>query len=135
MSSDNSSKQFHLEMVTRSMERMAKNSAMFKAWSITAFSIVSAVAIDKDRYELFIVNLIVVIGFYVADSYYLWLEKVFVKLYEEVARGDSTDYIMNIEKHKKSCTLRSAFFSVAQVFYLVLTIIIGVVTYVQFYII
>lgn len=125
MSDNHTNKHKHLEFVTNSIGRMAHNSTLYKGWAITIFSIIGAVAVDKDKYQLFYLGLLPVIGFYIADVYYLWLEQVFRELYKNVCNIDEEyiDYSMNIDKYKKSCSVVKALFSKSQLFYLVLLLI------------
>lgn len=131
MSSTHENKHKHLDFVTNAIERMAHNSTLYKGWTITIVSILGAVAVDKSNFQLFYLGLIPIMGFYIADAYYLWLEQVFRKLYKDVCSTEegSINYSMNIKDYKKSCSFLKAAFSGSQVFYLVLAIISIVVPY------
>lgn len=130
-----SNQHFHLELITRAIERMAKNSALYKAWTITILSIISAIAIDKGKYELFFLGLFVVFGFYIADAYYLWLEKSYVSLYKIVASKEDEskiNYNMNIKDYKTISNLFKALFSMSQIFYLITISLLGCLIFVYF---
>lgn len=100
---------------------------MYKAWTITILSVLSTIAIDKNKYKLFYVEIFTIISFYIADVYYLWLEQIFIKLYAEAALNNDEkliDYSMDISFLKKTHKPWKAIFSGSQIFYLVLFIII-----------
>lgn len=132
MSDTHSNRHKHLELITQAIERMARNSAMYKAWTITMLGVLSTIAVDKNKYELFYVGIFTIVSFYIADVYYLWLEQIFVKLYAEAALDKDEkliDYKMDIRSLKKNHSPWKAILSGSQIFYLVLFIIVLIVLY------
>lgn len=127
---NHTNRQKHLELIIQIIERMAKNSAMYKGWTITILSILSAVAIDKDEYRLMYIGIFVVVSFYIADVYYLWLEQLFVNLYNDVAlkKEIDIDYSMDIAKFKVKIKPWKAIKSTSQLFYLIILTVLVVAT-------
>ena len=114
----------HLEMTQAIINRLGSNSFQLKGWSMTL--IVAAIVLIA-RYDLKIPHLILglvlpILGFWILDGYFLWQERLFRKVYDEIRRQDNTDFKMDVMKHRKKlkCSWVSALFSVTLViFYLV----------------
>lgn len=115
----------YLEIVSNAINRMANNSMIYKGWTITILSIIGAVAVDKGNYKLFYTGLVPILGFYIADVYYLWLEQIFRELYKTACTlsEDEINYSMNIQPYKTKCPICKAIFSWSQIFYLILALI------------
>jgi len=90
----------HLEFIQAAISRMATNSFLFKGWAITIAAGLAASAAVERRQALLVITLVSTVMFWGLDGYYLWLERCFRKLYQEVARkGDSEiDFAMDIER-------------------------------------
>ena len=62
-----------------------------------------------------------ILGFWILDGYFLWQERLFREVYDEIRQQDDTDFKMAVMKHrdKPNCSWASAVFSVTLVvFYL-----------------
>ena len=113
----------HLEMTQTVINRLGSNSFLLKGWSMTI--IVTAMVLMA-RYDLqhscLILSLIIpILGFWILDGYFLWQERLFRKIYDEVRCQSDTDFKMDMMKHKNKpkCSWASAIFSVTPViFYL-----------------
>jgi len=92
----------HLEFIQAVVSRMATNSFLFKGWAITIAAGLSASAAVERRQALLVITLVSTVMFWALDGYYLWLERCFRKLYQEVANKDelSIDFSMEITKTK-----------------------------------
>jgi hypothetical protein len=90
----------HLEFIQAVISRMATNSFLFKGWAITIAAGLAASAAVEKRRALLIITLVSTVMFWALDGYYLWLERCFRKLYQEVARKDDSeiDFVMEIKK-------------------------------------
>jgi len=73
--------QAHLEITQSVIQRMASNSASCKAWCITLVSAILVIVADKGKPEYTLIAVIPTILFLILDSYYLALEKIFIKSY------------------------------------------------------
>jgi hypothetical protein len=93
----------HLDFIQLAITRMGANSFLLKGWSVTLVAAVFALAHeDADQRYLFVAYLPNVI-FYVLDSYYLYNERLFRKLYDAVAADDSSvpAFSMKLEPFEK----------------------------------
>jgi hypothetical protein len=90
----------HLDYIQAAISRMATNSFLFKGWAITIAAALSAFAAVDTRIALLIIALASTVMFWGLDGYYLWLERGFVKLHNEVVAKDEADidFSMKIDK-------------------------------------
>jgi hypothetical protein len=90
----------HLEFIQSAIARMATNSFLFKGWAITIAVGLAAFAAIDTKVALLVIALISTAMFWSLDSYYLWLERGFVKLHAEVAAKQEADidFSMMIDK-------------------------------------
>ena len=69
-----------------------------------------------------ILSLIIpILGFWILDGYFLWQERLFRKVYDDVRTQADTDFKMDVMKHKNKpkCSWISAMFSITlNIFYL-----------------
>ena len=114
----------HLEMIQAVVNRMGNNSFLLKGWSMT---LVVAVPVLIAKYDIknpcIILSIVFpVLGFWVLDGYFLWQERLFRKVYDEIRVKPDTDFKMNPMKHKNEpkCSWPSSIFSVTLcIFYLI----------------
>jgi hypothetical protein len=90
----------HLDFIQAAIARMATNSFLFKGWAITIAAGLSAFAAVDTRRALLAIALISTTLFWGLDGYYLWLERGFVQLHDQVAAKseDDIDFSMKIDK-------------------------------------
>ena len=96
------SKLKHLEMIQGVINRMASNSFFLKGWSVTLISALFALA-AKDTIQLFIyLAYFPCVAFWSLDGFFLWQEKMYRKLYDEVTQKSESeiDFSLNAEKYK-----------------------------------
>lgn len=92
----------HLEMIQGIINRMASNSFLLKGWSVTLISALFALAAkDSNQFFSFLAYFPCVV-FWSLDGYFLWQERMYRKLYQDVAKKDleSIDFDMNAVKFK-----------------------------------
>ena len=126
----------HLEMAQAVINRLGSNSFLLKGWSMTI--IVTAMVLiarhDIQHPCLSLSLIIPILGFWTLDGYFLWQERLFRKIYDEIRRQSDTDFKMDVMKHKNKpkCSRASAMFSdTLVIFYLaevVLTIFVFFIT-------
>ena len=95
---DNKSK--HLEFIQKTITRMADHSFVLKGWSVTLVVALLALATkDADSRYVFVASFPVLI-FWLLDAYYLWQERLFRALYDDVRQRDEMkiDYSMDIKR-------------------------------------
>ena len=92
----------HLKMIQAIISRLASNSFLIKSWSLTL--IVAAMVLiarkDMENPHLVLPLILPVLVFWFLDGYFLWQERLFRKLYEEIRREPDTDYNMGIGRYK-----------------------------------
>lgn len=127
----------HLEFIQDAIKRMAGNSFLLRGWSITLVIAISTLASQTFKPIYFWIALFIAVVFWLLDSYYLFQERRFRCLYEEVRVKDpnSIDFSMSLPKnHCVNCSWISAAKSpIFTVFYgLITLILIGVLFWIYF---
>ena len=78
------SKLKHLEMIQAIINRLANNSFLIKGWCITIITALFTLASKDANNRFVIVSFFPCIIFWILDSYFLWQERLFRSLYDEV---------------------------------------------------
>ena len=79
-----------------------------------------------------LVLLLPVVGFWILDGYFLWQERLFRQVYDDIRQQTDTDFKMDVGKHKDKpkCNRGSAIFSETLViFYLIEVFFVGAIAY------
>ena len=111
------SKLKHIDIIQSTMSRMAQNSFTIKGWTITIL-VGLFVFLQKDNFRNnMIIYLVPIIFFWSLDSYYLWQERLFRKLYNDVIVNvtEESDLSMNIIQYKNTVKFFSSLFSVSEI--------------------
>jgi hypothetical protein len=89
-------KKTHLEMIQDIISRMANNSFLLKAWSVTIISAL-CVLLAYGKLSVMAVMFIPLVCFWSLDGYFLRQERLYRKLYDAVRikREDEIDFSMN----------------------------------------
>lgn len=74
----------HLEMIQDVIKRMASNSFQLKAWTVTIVSAILALTGKEGQGYLLPISLIPVLLFWGLDAYFLWQERLYRRLYNQV---------------------------------------------------
>lgn len=99
----------HLEFAQGVINRMGQNSFIIKGWTITLISALFALAANDSNQKFVIVAYFPTLVFWILDSYYLYQERLFRKLYEHVRKETIVDYSLNTKKFDKGlCDWASA---------------------------
>ena len=91
----------HLEITQGVINRLASNSFFIKGWSMTilaAAMLFIARADSSISSYLALAFIIPVCGFWVLDGYFLWQERVFRGIYNDVRQQKDTDFKMDVPK-------------------------------------
>lgn len=108
----------HLEIIQAVITRLAHDSFLVKGWSMSIL-LAGAILIARDGIPFAWPALLLavpVLGFWGLDGYYLWKEKLFRAVYDDIRTRDETDFAMQLIDHKGkprywatvfSCTLIS----------------------------
>jgi hypothetical protein len=111
------SKLKHIDIIQSTISRMAQNSFTIKGWTITIL-VGLFVFLQKDNFRNnMIIYLVPIIFFWSLDSYYLWQERLFRKLYNDVIVNvtEESDLSMNIIQYKNTVKFFSSLFSVSEI--------------------
>ena len=125
----------HLKITQAVIDRLGRNSLWVKTWSlslIVAATILIAIHyVHRPYFSLVLIPFVV--GFWILDGYFLWQERLFRKVYDEVRVQSDTDFQMDPLKHrgKSKCSWVSTIFSVTLViFYLIEIAFIAIVFFI-----
>ena len=84
------------------------------------------------QHPCLILSLIIpILGFWILDGYFLWQERLFQKIYDEVRCQSDTDFKMDVMKHKTKpkCSWVSSMFSVTLLIFYSLEVVLTVVVF------
>lgn len=122
------SQEKHLEFTQGVINRMGQNSFLIKGWAVTLVSALFALAAKDSNPKFAVVAYFPTIAFWLLDSYYLYQERLFRKLYDNVRTKTTTDYSLNVKEFDNGFSdwASSAFSKTILLFYgvIVLTIIV-----------
>ncbi len=92
----------HLEMVQGVIDRIGNNSFMIKGWAVTLVSAIFALSIENHKFSF--IALFPILLFWWLDAFFLYQERLFRRLYNDVALKDdaSITYSMNNVSYKKN---------------------------------
>lgn len=81
----------HLEFIQGVINRLATNSFRLKGWAVVLVAALLAVLVREGRLEFATIALAPVVFFWGLDGYYLWQERLYRALYDDVRVRDDTD--------------------------------------------
>lgn len=87
----------HLEMIQNIIKRMANNSFLLKAWTVSLIVAIFTLADSKTNQTYFGVTYIPVVAFWFLDSYYLQMERKYIELYDIVRKKESVDFDLSVK--------------------------------------
>lgn len=106
----------HLEIIQGVINRLGHDSFLIKGWSMTILAAgIVFIARSGTLSEWIILTFLVpVAGFWILDGYFLWQERLFRKVYDDVRGQEATDFAMNVRKHENEpkCNWVDSIFSV-----------------------
>ena len=96
-----------IELIQDIIKRMAFNSFMIKGWAITLV-VVSLLLKGTDKYQIWIA-FIPLLVFWFLDAYFLWQERMYIKLYEWVIsnRTKTDEYLFDMNAYRFKDTVQS----------------------------
>jgi hypothetical protein len=94
-------KEKHLEFTQGAINRMGQNSFLIKGWTVTLVSALFALAAKDANQKFVIVAFFPTIVFWLLDSYYLYQERLFRKVYDHVRKANSVDFSLNTKQFDK----------------------------------
>ena len=126
----------HLEIIQGVINRLANNSFLIKGWSMTilAAAILFIARIESVNSVYLTLSFVIpVIGFWVLDGYFLWQERLFRGIYNDIRNQDDSDFKMDIpaQLKKPNNQWRNATFSVTlNIFYFTELSFLGLVAFI-----
>jgi len=118
----------HLEFVQGVINRMGQNSFLIKGWSVTLVSALFALAANDSNQKYILIAYFPTVVFWLLDSYYLYQERLFRKLYDSVRNVEIVDYSLNTRAFDKGVVdwAKAAFSKTIVLFYgiIILTLLI-----------
>jgi hypothetical protein len=79
-------KRRHLDFIQLTITRMAANSFLLKAWTVTLVAAVFALSAGDTKQGYWLVAYVPVVSFWILDGYFLHQEKLYRKLYNTVRK-------------------------------------------------
>jgi len=117
----------HLEFIQDAINRMAGHSFVLKGWSVTLVAALFALATKDTNPKYILVAYFPVLIFWLLDAYFLWQERLFRALYDEVRQRDDKqiDFSMDIKRFcgGNATWMRAIFSNTLVVFYPALLIL------------
>lgn len=103
----------HLEFIQSVINRMANNSFLLKGWCTTLTSALFAATIKEAEFGYLYVGVFVVMLFWSLNGFFLFQEKLFRKLYDDirVKREEGINFSMNTEQFDNGCGWFGAIFT------------------------
>jgi len=84
-------KQFHLEIIQKTINRFAQNSFLIKGWTVVLVSSLFALAAGNSNMLFLYLAIFPAIAFWILDGYFLWQERLYCALYDHVRSLDEND--------------------------------------------
>ena len=119
----------HLKMTQVVINRLANNCVLVKGWSMTIILAAMVFIAKHDIPSPYFIPVPILLV-WILDGYFLWQERLFRQVYDEIRIQTETNFEMNPMKHKDKpkCSWLSAIFSrTLFIFYLVELIFIVLV--------
>ena len=117
----------HIDIIQSTISRMAQNSFIVKGWAVTILiGLFVFLQKNESKSNLFI-YITPILFFWVLDSYYLWQERLFRKLYNKIIDDltSESDLSMDTSTFKENYSFFRTLFSVSELLsYGVLLIIV-----------
>ena len=86
----------HLEFIQNIINRMSNNSFLLKGWTVTLVAALFALAAQNSNSKFVILAFFPVVVFWILDAFYLWQERLFRALYNDI-RNKTQDSIQSEE--------------------------------------
>lgn len=121
----------HLGFIQAVISRMGNNSFLLKGWSVTLVAAIFALSAKDADHRFILLAYFPILIFWILDAFFLHKEKLFRKLYEEVALGhQSIDYFSmntNVVNDKVKSIANVAFSKTILLFYgsMILVVLFG----------
>ncbi len=126
----------HLDFIQNIVTRLGNNGFQMKGWAITLVSAILALASSKDaigKQAITQIAFLPAIMFWILDGYFLWQERLFRGLYNDVAKKplDQIDYSMDIRPYNggRNTWEKAIFSKTLNVFYGILLVLLSIIAW------
>lgn len=101
----------HLEMIQNVIARLSHNSFLIKGWTITLISAFIVIEKSNLNTSLLYIAVFPTLLFWIIDSYFLYQERLFRKLFNKVRLLDEKkiDFSMDTKKFKEITWIKTFF--------------------------
>lgn len=131
----------HLELIQNVINRMAQTSFLLKGWAVTLVAgLLALSSATQERIAFLAIAYLPLIVFWILDAYYLWQERLFRAIYDEVRGRDENeiDFSMNPPGSAmggRNTWLGTAFSKTILIFYLSLVLtVIGIMLFLMVFV-
>ena len=103
----------YLEIVQGVVNHSGHDSFLVKGWGMAILvDGIIFIARSQIQSDIALTFIIPIIGFWILDGYFLWQERLFREVYDDVRTKESTDFKMDPMKHrnKPKCRWKDSFF-------------------------
>jgi hypothetical protein len=109
----------HLEMIQNVIARLSHNSFLIKGWTITLISAFIVIEKSNLNTSLLYIAVFPTLLFWIIDSYFLYQERLFRKLFNKVRLLDEKkiDFSMDTKKFKEITWIKTFFSKTLFIFY------------------
>ncbi|MGW8000871.1 hypothetical protein ACWEYI_09900 [Staphylococcus xylosus] len=114
----------HLEMIQSVINRIANHKPQYKGWYITLIIAINVLSTSKIIKEQICLIFIITLCFWIITSYYLYLERLYIKLYEDVRQSVKNDFDMNISDYKTFREFVRGFISLSHLIYYIVMVLL-----------
>jgi len=120
----------HLEFIQGIITKMGQNSFQIKSWTVTIVSALFLLAAKDSNPKFIVVAFFPISIFWLLDSYYLYQERLFRKLYNDVRQQTICDFSLDTRKYDSGFSdwMSAAFSKTIILFYGVIFLTILTVT-------
>jgi hypothetical protein len=87
----------HLEMIQAIIGRLAGCSFLLKGWAVTLVAAICALSAKDADKSFFLIAYIPIVTFWALDGYFLWQEKLFRHLYDDVAKKSESEVTFKMD--------------------------------------
>ncbi|MCD8875202.1 hypothetical protein K2V74_12815 [Mammaliicoccus sciuri] len=109
----------HLEMIQGVINRIADHKPQFKGWFITLIVAINILDTSKFVENQVILMMIISVSFLCISSYYLYLERLYIELFNNVRKTEKTDFSMDISGFRKTSEYFFCLLSISNFIYYV----------------
>ena len=116
-----------IDLVQTQIQRMARNSFLIKGWTLTL--VVGSLLLKTTDYQYFLA-ILPVLAFWVLDSYYLRIERMYREKYKKIINNEETqrDKLFDLNPHNytsdKTKKVKVFFSPTLLIFYATITILV-----------